>query len=303
MDDTVSMSAVPPLIHENIPLAPFSSMKVGGLARYYFAPQSLVDLKWGLSWAETRQQNIFVLGNGSNIVFSDWGFNGLIIHLTKSLSNIQWNNNIVIVEAGAKLSTLTRQSLHRGLSGIQRLIGIPGTVGGGTYINAGAFQQELGQSIIKVISYTPEGDKKERNREQCCFGYRHSVFCDVFEIIVEVHINLCQSTCSLVKTESKEILEKRKVKQPLNFPSAGSMFKRPKNNYAGTLIEKAGLKGLQIGGAQVSEKHANFIINIGNAKAQDIYNLKQKVINEVAEKFGVMLENEVRFIGKFTSQD
>jgi UDP-N-acetylmuramate dehydrogenase len=288
-------------IKENIPLAPLSSFKVGGNARFYLAPSSLQELQQGLQWAETKGRDVFILGAGTNLVFSDSGFNGLVIDTTKYMNHVQWNSNRITAEAGIMLSSVVDQSVKRGLSGIQKLAGIPGTIGGGVYINAGAFGQELGQSVARVRSCTTKGKIRERDRDGCIFGYRSSLYCERQEVIIEVDLELSPGKRDILMQEVEEILKKRKEKQPLEFPSAGSMFKRPPGQYAGSLIEQAGLKGYSRGGAMVSQKHANFIINTGNACAQDIYDLSEEIKDIIKKDRNIALDKEVRFIGDFLS--
>jgi UDP-N-acetylmuramate dehydrogenase len=185
------------------------------------------------------------------------------------------------------------------MAGIQHLAGIPGTMGGGTYINAGAFGQELKDVIVSVTSTTCDGRLIKRTNEECGFSYRHSNFFDWDEIILETELELTPGDEHALKSEMRETLRKRKEKQPLHLPNAGSMFKRPPGQFAGVLIEEAGLKGFRMGGAMISEKHANFTVNAGGASAQDIHDLSSEVIRRVKEKSGTTLEREVIFIGEF----
>ncbi len=286
-------------IQENVPLAPLISFKVGGAARYLCEPTSAQDFAEALSWAAREGQQTYILGRGTNLVFSDRGFDGLIVHSGKSFQGIRWDGNRVTAQAGALLHSVVVDSVKRGYSGIQNLAGIPGTLGGGTYINAGAFGQELCQVIVSVKSSTYSGEIRERSNVECEFSYRHSKFFSLGEVILETTLELIPGETEVLQAEMRETLLKRKSKQPLQLPNAGSMFKRPPGNYAGTLIEEAGLKGMRRGGAQVSELHANFIVNTGDAKAQDIYDLSSEIIALVREKSGVTLEREVIFIGDF----
>jgi UDP-N-acetylmuramate dehydrogenase len=286
-------------IQKNIPLASLTSFKVGGQARYFLEPESVEEVVDGGKWADSQSLPCFVLGKGTNLVFSDSGFDGLVIYAGQSLAYINWNDYVVTAGAGALLNNLVNQSAEKGFEGIHRLAGIPGTVGGGVFINAGAFGQELCQTITRVKSFDLERGIIERAKEQCEFKYRGSLFCELKEVILEAEMQLVKGDPEKIKSEVDDTLKRREEKQPLDFPNAGSVFKRPAGKYAGQLIEHAGLKGHTCGGAQVSEKHANFIINLGTATAQDIYDLSEEVIKVVREKSGVTLEREVRMIGNF----
>ncbi len=286
-------------IENNVPLAPLSSFKVGGVARYYLAPDSKEGLIEGLNWAHARGHNVFVFGKGSNLVFSDDGFDGLVINIGKSLSRVIWEEQSVKAGAGILLHSVVLQAVARGLAGIERLAGIPGSLGGGVFMNAGAFGQELGHVVSSVGSCTYTGEIVKRNKEECEFAYRHSIFNNLKEVILEITMDLTPGDKSELEYMVREYLKRRKEKQPLSFPNAGSMFKRPEIGFAGALIEEAGLKGLQTGGAEVSDKHANFIINKGDATAQDIFDLSEEVSQTVLKYQGVKMEKEVRFVGNF----
>lgn len=290
---------MPLSIRENVPLAPLISFKVGGPARWFCEPATAADFAESMAWAKERGLRTFVLGKGTNLVFSDRGFPGLVIYTGRSFTHIVWEGNRVTAQAGALLHSVVTQSVGKGMAGIQNLAGIPGTMGGGTYINAGAFGQELKDVIAKVVSTTREGRLIERNNAECGFAYRHSKFFDLDEIILETTLDLAPGDTDALQAEMRETLRKRKEKQPLHLPNAGSMFKRPPGRFAGTLIEQAGLKGFRIGGAMISEKHANFTVNAGGATAQDIHDLSSEVIRRVEEQSGVTLEREVIFIGEF----
>ncbi|MFC1584577.1 UDP-N-acetylmuramate dehydrogenase [Fibrobacterota bacterium] len=286
-------------IYENIPLAPLTSFQAGGKARYYLAPESIHELRQGLSWAEDNRQPVFVFGMGTNLVFADAGFNGLIIHTRSLETGVEWSGSCVRCGAGVLLHDIVEQAVDRGLAGMEKLAGIPGSIGGGVYINAGAFGQELCQVVSRVKSSARDGAMVERSAEQCAFGYRSSVFCSMEEIIVAATLKLKPGDSKTLSRDLRDILQRRSEKQPLHLPSAGSVFKRPQGSFAGSLIQEAGLKGYRLGGAQVSEKHANFIVNAGGASGQDIYDLSEYIIGRVRENSGIILQKEVRFIGEF----
>lgn len=290
---------MPLVLRENVPLAPLISFKVGGPARWFCEPASAPEFAEAMAWAQAGGLPTFILGKGTNLVFSDRGFPGLVIYTGRSFTHIEWKGNHVLAQSGALLHTVVTQAAGKGMAGIQHLAGIPGTMGGGTYINAGAFGQELKDVIVKVVSTTRGGELRERTNAECAFAYRHSGFFGLDEIILETELELVPADPSELKSEMRETLRKRKEKQPLHLPNAGSMFKRPPGQFAGVLIEQAGLKGFRIGGAMISEKHANFTVNAGGATAQDIHDLSSEVIRRVKDKSGTTLEREVIFIGEF----
>ena len=248
-------------IKNNIYLKEYTSYKTGGKALYFADCKSSKDVASALNFASDNKLNYEVIGGGSNLLISDDGYNGLII-CTKSLNQYIINKGSGIIKCGAGivLADLVLYACNHGLSGMEAMAGIPGSTGGACKMNAGAFNQEIKDTLLTVLY------KNDKTSEEL--------------------LNI-----------RKEILEKRKEKQPLHKPSCGSVFKRPEGNYAGTLIEKCGLKGYYIGGAMVSTKHANFILNENNATSSDIYNLIQHVINEVHKQTGITLEPEVRMIG------
>jgi UDP-N-acetylmuramate dehydrogenase len=290
---------MPLALRENVPLAPFISFKVGGPARWFCEPASAAEFAEAFAWAKQNGVATFILGKGTNLVFSDRGFPGLVVYTGRSFTHIDWNGNRVTAQAGALLHTVVTQAVGKGMAGIQNLAGIPGTMGGGTYINAGAFGQELKDVIVQVVSTTRDGILVERTNAECGFAYRHSRFFELDEIILETVLEFAPADPKALQDEMRETLRKRKEKQPLHLPNAGSMFKRPPGQFAGTLIEQAGLKGFRIGGALISEKHANFTVNAGGATAQDIHDLSSEVIRRVKELSGTTLEREVIFIGEF----
>ena len=290
---------MPLVLRENVPLAPLISFKVGGPARWFCEPASAPEFAEALAWARARGLPTFILGKGTNLVFSDLGFPGLVVYTGRSFTHVAWSGNQVVAQAGALLHTVVTQAAAKGMAGIQHLAGIPGTMGGGTYINAGAFGQELKDVIVNVVSTTRGGELIERTNAECGFAYRHSNFFDWDEIILESRLELIPADPAELRAEMRETLRKRKEKQPLHLPNAGSMFKRPPGQFAGVLIEQAGLKGFRIGGAMISEKHANFTVNAGGATAQDIHDLSSEVIRRVKDHSGTSLEREVIFIGEF----
>jgi UDP-N-acetylmuramate dehydrogenase len=284
---------------ENVPLAPLVSFRVGGPARWFCAPSSAEEFRAAREFARARSLPTFILGNGSNLVISDAGFPGLVVY-TGNCGGIRWDGSRVAVDCGALLWDVVRQSVERGFSGVENLAGIPGTLGGGTWINAGAFDQELKDTIVEVVSLDASGNLACRDNAACGFGYRRSAFCDLDEWIVETTLELRSGgDPEALKAQSAAIVRRREERQPLHLPNAGSMFKRPPGNYAGALIEAAGLKGFRMGNAGISDKHANFTVNLGGATAQEIWDLTSEVILRVKENSGITLEREPIFVGDF----
>ncbi len=240
-----------------------------------------------------------MLGKGSNLVFSNRGFQGLVIYTAPYFSKITWEGSRAVCDAGALTYTLVSQSVKGGYAGVQKLGGIPGTVGGAVYMNAGAYGQEVETSVEWVRSLTLEGELRERNRRECQFEYRHSLFWNLSEYIVEIGLKFNSGERKNLELEMKNSLSHRKLHQPLSLPNSGSVFKRPQNLFPGQVIEEAGLKGLRKGGVEVSPLHANFMINHGGAMAQDLYDLIEEVKAKVKAHSGVILEREVFLIGDF----
>ena len=288
-------------IQENVSLRALTSFKVGGPARFLAQPTSVTEVQEALAWARVRGLESFILGKGSNLVVSDHGYPGLVMNLSKNFSALSLNGSAMACQAGCLLHTAVVAAVDAGLAGIENLGGIPGTLGGGAFINAGAFEQELCQVITQVTTVDSQGTLRSYANADCGFSYRHSsFFSKPLETIVEVQLSLRPGDPSALRQQMNAILQRRREKQPIELPNAGSMFKRPPGKFAGTLIEQSGLKGARVGDAQVSEKHANFIVNLGAATAQQIWDLTEMVIAKVHADHGITLEREVIFLGEFT---
>lgn len=307
------------VILENEPMSRHTSFKVGGEARYFFKVESVDEILDVRKRLADQNLPFFVLGNGTNLLVSDKGFGGGIITLGKSFSEIQdLGNGKFKVGAGVSLGAFARKSIKMGYSGIHKLAGIPGTLGGAIYMNAGAYGQEICQTCVEVESLDANGTVHTRTAAQCDFGYRHSGFQvssddrakGQAEIILSATFQLEPAEMSgkdsyTLETEMQECMAKRKASQPLNMPNAGSTFKRldvgaedmPQQIAPGYYIEQAGLKGYRIGGAEVSTVHANFIVNADNATASDIKALSEYVQQKVFEKFGIQLKREIILLG------
>ena len=301
------------ILLENEPMNKHTSFKVGGPARYFVKAESLDDLKKALDLAREKGIPFFILGNGTNLLVSDKGFDGVIITLARDFSSIEdLGNGAFKVGAAVPLGRFARSVLKQGFAGIHKLAGIPGTLGGAIYMNAGAYGQEIGTSCTQVTVLDSDGNIREFAASECGFGYRQSIFQKNNAIILSATF-LLPTAASLGKTtadleaELAECMAKRKASQPLNMPNAGSTFKRlsvgaadtPAQIAPGYYIEQAGLKGYRIGDAEVSTVHANFIVNAGGATASDIKQLSEFVQQKVTEKFGIKLHREIILLGDF----
>ncbi|MDY6262820.1 MAG: UDP-N-acetylmuramate dehydrogenase [Fibrobacter sp.] len=301
------------ILLENEPMNKHTSFKVGGPARYFVKAESLDDLKKAFNLASEKGIPFFILGNGTNLLVSDKGFDGVIITLAGEFSLIEdLGNGAFKVGAAVPLGRFARSVLKQGFAGIHKLAGIPGTLGGAIYMNAGAYGQEIGTCCTQVTVLEDDGNIREFAANECEFGYRQSIFQKNNAIILSATF-LLPTAASLGKTtadleaELAECMAKRKASQPLNMPNAGSTFKRlsagaadtPAQIAPGYYIEQAGLKGYRIGGAEVSTVHANFIVNAGGATASDIKQLSEFVQQKVTEKFGIKLHREIILLGKF----
>lgn len=281
----------------NEPMSAHTTFKVGGCCDLMIFPSSIDSLAKTVAEAGNRGVDYYILGNGSNVLFSDSGYRGAVILLGPDFSQTEVRGNVITAFAGATLCKVCRLALESGLSGMEFCYGIPGTVGGAVYMNAGAYGGEIKDIVATVTCIGRDGRLAAYSGGELGFGYRKSRFTDSGEIIVSADFALNSGDKELIKAKMDELMERRKSRQPLEYPSAGSTFKRPEGSYAGLLIEKSGLKGYCVGGAQISEKHANFVINRGGATASDIIRLISDVKRTVKEKTGYELECEIRVIG------
>lgn len=280
---------------ENISLAPYCSMKVGGNAKYLALPKNESELTEAIGFFREKGERIIVVGNCSNLIFPDRGFDGAVI-ITTAMRGISVEDGVITANCGETLSTLARFAWENSLSGLEFCYGIPGTVGGGVYMNAGAYGGELSDRFISGTFLDENLNKIVIPAEKMEFGYRQSRMNREKLILVNAKFSGIRGEKADIKAKMDELMATRKAKQPLEFPSCGSAFKRPEGHFAGALIEQCGLKGYTFGGAQVSEKHAGFVINRGNATATDVLTLMKNVANIVLEKTGVLLEPEIRVI-------
>lgn len=277
-----------------------TTFKIGGPADLIVEPANKNQLAAILGMARQFDLPCFVMGNGSNLLVGDKGIRGVVIKVSNAMSDYETDGEYISAESGIKLSRLANVALSDSLSGLEFASGIPGTLGGAVFMNAGAYGGEM-KDVVREVTYV---DKKTLEiktimNNECDFGYRQSFFSKSGNIICGALLKLNAGSADEIKAKMAELSIKRTEKQPLDKPSAGSTFKRPEGYFAGTLIQDCGLKGHKIGGAEVSEKHAGFVINSGGATARDVLDLIEYVKAEVANKYGVELEPEVRMVGEF----
>ena len=286
-------------IHLQEPMSGHTTFKVGGPAACLIElerEEQLCNIQRYLSFVEIP---FFVLGNGSNVLVSDEGYPGVVLQIGDKMSGIRVEGTRIVAQAGALLSQVARAALSQELTGLEFASGIPGTVGGGVVMNAGAYGGEMKQVVTKVRVVNQSGEIMELDNSTMEFGYRYSTIRNQPFVVTEVTFQLKEGKAEEIKAVMDDLAARRREKQPLEYPSAGSTFKRPEGYYAGELIMNAGLRGYRIGGAQVSDKHCGFIVNMGNATAMDIMDVIRDVQDCVKEKFNVDLEPEVVFLGKF----
>ncbi len=279
----------------NEPLKKHTTFKIGGEAALLVIPDNNESLSLLLKKCSDENVRVVIIGNGSNILVSDDGIDAVVILNLRDQGEITLlDDNIVYCDAGVSLTRVCRFALEKGLSGLEFAFGIPGSVGGAVYMNAGAYGGEIKDVIVKCDYMTPDGTKGQLSAESLDLGYRKSIFNYNNNVITGAYFLLKPDSKDKIKERMNDFLSRRKSKQPLEYPSAGSTFKRPEGHFAGALIEQSGLKGFSVGGAQVSEKHAGFVINKGNATAQDVLELIDYIKKKVKEDSGVELEPEVK---------
>ena len=283
---------------ENVVLAPYTTMRTGGPAALFAEPRNAQQLARVHQWAQEKGLPLLILGNGSNLLIADSGFDGLVIHLGRALSEVSVFANTLTAQAGASLAAAARAAAQASLTGLEFAAGIPGSIGGAVCMNAGAYGGEIAQVIVSARVLTPEGVRTV-SKEELSLGYRSSAVMQNGWVVLEATFELAPGSPDEIKATMADLAARRREKQPLQYPSCGSFFKRPVGYYAGALIEQAGLKGYRVGDAQVSEMHAGFVINRGHATSSEIYRLMQDVQRRVQAQFGVALEPEVRLIGHF----
>lgn len=277
----------------------YTSFRAGGKAAEMAIPETTEELMEVLQKIHQEGVRSVILGNGSNTLIADGGFDGTVVKLGEAFSSIRVDGDMVIAGGGALMSSVAKAALAAELTGFEFASGIPGSIGGAVFMNAGAYGGEM-KDIVKSVNLVSRDGKRLRTvkGEDMDFAYRHSCLEESGDVVVTVCLQLQPGTHDEIAAQMKELTRRRNEKQPVQYPSAGSFFKRPEGYFAGKLIQDAGLKGLSVGGAQVSEQHSGFIINRGGATAKDIVDLMHLVQNTVFDKFGVSLEPEVRIIGE-----
>ncbi|MBR3146691.1 MAG: UDP-N-acetylmuramate dehydrogenase [Eubacterium sp.] len=283
---------------ENADMREYTSFRAGGRADLLLVPDTEEELREALAEAEKRG-DMLILGNGSDTLFRDGGFRGTVIMPGEGFSRISVNGCRIEAGASALLSQTAKTAQEASLTGLEPLSGIPGSIGGAVFMNAGAYGGEMKDVLESVTALSKEtGEIRVIPAESLDMSYRHSVFTDTGDIVLSAVFRLEPGDSEEISEKMRDFTERRNSRQPLQYPSAGSFFKRPEGYFAGKLIQDAGLKGLTVGGAQVSEKHSGFIINTGDANASDIISLMHLVQNTVYDRSGVMLEPEVRIVGE-----
>ena len=275
-----------------------TTFKIGGPADLFVEPTTMAELSFALRTIHEFDVPVTIIGCGSNILVKDGGIRGAVVSVRHMTQIMDCNDNVLCIGSGYMLKDASEFAWENGLTGLEFAIGIPGTLGGAVFINAGAYDGDMSHVVTAVRAVDFQGNIKEYDASHLDFGYRHSVFHDNHEVIGEVIMTLKPGDKAAIKARMDELTEKRESKQPLEFASAGSTFKRPPGYFAGTLIEQTGLKGLSVGDAQVSHKHAGFVINTGSASAKDVLDLIAEVQRRVYDQHGVHLEPEVRMIGE-----
>lgn len=291
-------NAVEGVVQADMSLAPFTSYNIGGPTAVFAAPETEAGIKRVLDLAHADDIPLFVLGRGSNVLVSDKGWQGVTLYLGDNTSGWEVKGQDVQVQAGTRLLDLIRAAVGEGLAGMEMLAGIPGGIGGALRMNAGAFGQEIESVTRKIEGYRLNGRPFQAMRDDIDFSYRRAPVLDDV-VITSACFHFDRGNRERLEKRVEEVLSMRARKQPLNFPSCGSVFKRPPGYYAGALIEEAGLKGERIGGAEVSRKHSGFILNVANAQAADVYALIRRIEQRIFEKFGVQLVREVELVGDF----
>ena len=279
------------------PMSRHTTFRVGGPADFFVTPKAKEEVRDVIRICKEAGMPYYIIGNGSNLLVSDAGYRGVIIQIYKEMNEVTVEDNLVKAQAGALLSGIAAKALAAELTGFEFASGIPGTIGGACVMNAGAYGGEMKDVLESVTVLTGEGEIIELGRNELELGYRTSVIAKKGYIVLGAVLKLERGDGEKIKTYMDELKEKRVTKQPLEYPSAGSTFKRPEGYFAGKLIEDAGLRGFQVGGAQVSEKHCGFVINRDHATAADIMELMRQVQIRVKENSGVDLEPEVKRLG------
>ena len=281
------------------PMKKHTTFRVGGPADYFVMPKNIEEVQRIVAFCKDAKMPYYVLGNGSNLLVSDAGYRGVIIQIYKSMSEITVEGTTIRAQAGALLSKIGNIALDAELTGFEFAAGIPGAVGGAVVMNAGAYGGEMKDILKSATVLTTDGEVLTLYNKELELGYRTSIIAKKDYVVLEAEYELQKGSKEDIRAKMDELKVQRVTKQPLEYPSAGSTFKRPEGHFAGKLIQDAGLRGFSVGGAQVSEKHCGFVINKGDATAADIIELMRQVSEKVMQEFGVLLEPEVKMLGEF----
>jgi UDP-N-acetylmuramate dehydrogenase len=285
-------------IKENELMKNHTTFKIGGPVDVLVLPRTVEDIRITIDYCRENKHPLFIFGLGSNIVVRDRGIRGIALKIGNTLKDIQISGQEIHAQAGVRLSELARKAADNSLSGLEFAEGIPGSLGGAVVMNAGAYDGEMKDVVTEVEAISPSGEKRMFSLPEMEFDYRKSVFQSNGYIVVAAKMVLQPGTKLDIQGKMREFAHSRREKQPLEYPSAGSVFRRPPGYFVGQMIEKMGLKGYSIGGAQVSDKHAGFIVNTGGASARDVLELIEIIIKAAREQFGVELEQEIRVVGE-----
>lgn len=289
-------------VFENEPMSMHTTFRIGGPARYFAIVNSEEDLIKTIKLVKEENQEYFVLGNGSNILVSDKGFDGVVLQLSGEFDTIHLSGNNIIAGSGLLLSQVAKTALDNSLAGLEFASGIPGTIGGAIVMNAGAYGSEMKDVVkaVRILWLEPDEPTIETlSLDDLKLSYRHSILKERKGIVLDVKLTLKPGSKEEIKSIMDDLAAKRREKQPLEYPSAGSTFKRPEGYFAAKLIEDAGLKGYKVGTAMVSDKHAGFVVNTGGAKATEVKQVMDHVVHTVNQSFGITLEPEVILLGDF----
>ena len=281
------------------PMSRHTTFRVGGPADFFVTPKAKEEVRDVIRICKEAGMPYYIIGNGSNLLVSDAGYRGVIVQIYKEMNEVKVEGDLVKAQAGALLSGIAAKALGAELSGFEFASGIPGTIGGACVMNAGAYGGEMKDIVQNVTVLTREGEIRELEKEELGFGYRASVIKDRGYVVLGAELMLVPGDKEEILARMQELKNKRVGKQPLEYPSAGSAFKRPEGYFAGKLVMDAGLSGYAVGGAKVSEKHCGFLINAGGATASDVMELIRQIQAKVKEQFGVQLEPEIQFLGEF----
>ena len=289
---------MPGKYYKNAAMSGYTSFKIGGPADLLVVPTSKEELAELLEKVRMEKAQLTIMGNGSNLLVRDGGIRGIVVKLGNGLKNMTGEGTVLRAGAGVSLAAVSQQAAGLSLTGLEFAVGIPGSLGGAVFMNAGAYNGEMKNVVEKILVLNKDGKFLAMGKEQLDFSYRHSSLQGSDNIVVEVELKLTKGESRAIKAAMEDFTNRRITKQPIDLPSAGSMFKRPKGYFAAALIDEAGLRGYRVGDAQVSEKHTGFVVNRGNATAKDVLQLIKDVQEKVFAHSGIRLEPEVRIIGE-----